>query len=85
MSPHLLRYNERVRIAGVDATDELLVAGFEAVEAARGRDRHQPQAVGLRAGGEFGVLDHLQAEIPRRQAAQRQQHQQEADQRAAAE
>lgn len=34
-SPHLLRYNERVRIDGVDATDEALVAGFEAVEAAR--------------------------------------------------
>ena len=31
-SPHLLRYNERVRIAGVDATDEALVAGFEAVD-----------------------------------------------------
>lgn len=35
-SPHLLRYNERVRIAGVDATDEALVAGFAAVESARG-------------------------------------------------
>ena len=36
LSPHLLRYNERVRIAGRDATDEELIAGFEAVEAARG-------------------------------------------------
>ena len=35
-SPHLLRYNERVRIDGVDASDADLVAGFEAVEAARG-------------------------------------------------
>ena len=35
-SPHLLRYNERVRVNGVDATDEALVAGFAAVEAARG-------------------------------------------------
>lgn len=35
-SPHLLRYNERVRIDGADATNEALVAGFEAVEAARG-------------------------------------------------
>ncbi|WP_297832261.1 bifunctional tetrahydrofolate synthase/dihydrofolate synthase [Thermomonas sp.] len=34
-SPHLLRYNERVRIDGVDADDAALVAGFEAVEAAR--------------------------------------------------
>ena len=35
-SPHLLRYNERVRIDGNDADDADLVAGFEAVEAARG-------------------------------------------------
>ncbi len=35
-SPHLLRYNERVRIDGIDANDAELVAGFEAVEAARG-------------------------------------------------
>lgn len=35
-SPHLLRYNERVRIDGVDADDDALVQGFEAVEAARG-------------------------------------------------
>ena len=35
-SPHLLRYNERVRIDGEDADDAALVAGFEAVEAARG-------------------------------------------------
>jgi len=35
-SPHLLRFNERVRIDGTDASDEKLVAAFEAVEAARG-------------------------------------------------
>ncbi len=35
-SPHLLRYNERVRIDGVDADDATLVAGFNAVEDARG-------------------------------------------------
>lgn len=35
-SPHLLRYNERVRIDGRDAGDAELVDGFEAVEAARG-------------------------------------------------
>ena len=34
-SPHLLAYNERVRIDGRDATDEQLIAGLEAVEAAR--------------------------------------------------
>jgi dihydrofolate synthase/folylpolyglutamate synthase len=35
-SPHLVQYNERVRIAGVEAGDKLLAASFEAVEAARG-------------------------------------------------
>jgi dihydrofolate synthase/folylpolyglutamate synthase len=35
-SPHLLAYNERVRIDGRDAGDDALVAGFDAVEAARG-------------------------------------------------
>jgi len=34
-SPHLLRYNERVRLSGEEASDAALVAGFEAVEAAR--------------------------------------------------
>ena len=34
-SPHLLRYNERVRVAGGEATDEILCASFEAVEQAR--------------------------------------------------
>lgn len=35
-SPHILRYNERVRLEGADASDEVLVEGFERVEAARG-------------------------------------------------
>lgn len=35
-SPHLLRYNERVRIDGKDVDDASLVAGFNAVEDARG-------------------------------------------------
>ncbi|KFN51691.1 hypothetical protein N790_14440 [Arenimonas malthae CC-JY-1] len=34
-SPHLLRYNERVRIDGAEAGDEALVAAFERIEAAR--------------------------------------------------
>ena len=34
-SPHLLRYNERLRFDGSEADDATLVAGFEAVEAAR--------------------------------------------------
>jgi dihydrofolate synthase/folylpolyglutamate synthase len=35
-SPHLLRYNERVRIGGAEVSDAALCAAFEAVEAARG-------------------------------------------------
>ncbi|MFN0163698.1 MAG: bifunctional folylpolyglutamate synthase/dihydrofolate synthase, partial [Burkholderiales bacterium] len=35
-SPHLLRYGERVRIAGREADEALLVAAFERVEAVRG-------------------------------------------------
>jgi dihydrofolate synthase/folylpolyglutamate synthase len=35
-SPHLLRYNERVRIAAHEAGDGELVAAFERIEAARG-------------------------------------------------
>jgi dihydrofolate synthase/folylpolyglutamate synthase len=35
-SPHLLRYNERVRIDGAEAGDEMLAAAFADVEAARG-------------------------------------------------
>ena len=35
-SPHLVRYNERVRIAGAEAGDDALCEAFAAVEAARG-------------------------------------------------
>ncbi len=35
-SPHLVAYNERVRIAGAQAGDEALAESFAAVEAARG-------------------------------------------------
>jgi dihydrofolate synthase / folylpolyglutamate synthase len=35
-SPHLLRYNERVRVGGVEVADAALVAAFERVEQARG-------------------------------------------------
>ncbi len=35
-SPHLIRYNERVRIGGAEAADAALCAAFERVDAARG-------------------------------------------------
>ena len=34
-SPHLLRYNERVRVDGVDVDDATLIASFERIETAR--------------------------------------------------
>ncbi len=36
ISPHLLRYNERVRVAGTEAADETLCRAFARVEEARG-------------------------------------------------
>lgn len=37
-SPHLLRYNERLRLSGENASDAALIEGFEAVETARCAD-----------------------------------------------
>jgi dihydrofolate synthase/folylpolyglutamate synthase len=34
-SPHLLHFNERIRVAGVDASDAAIVDAFEAIEVAR--------------------------------------------------
>lgn len=49
-SPHLLAYNERVRIDGLDATDETLVEAFEAVEAASRGDVISPPPTGRGIG-----------------------------------
>lgn len=46
-SPHLMRFNERVRIDADEASDDALVAAFETVEAARA-----PHPNPLRARGE---------------------------------
>nr|WP_010133060.1 bifunctional tetrahydrofolate synthase/dihydrofolate synthase [Microbulbifer agarilyticus] len=35
-SPHLLRFNERIRVNGEEVSDAQLIAAFEAVDAARG-------------------------------------------------
>lgn len=35
-SPHLVRYNERVQVQGVEATDEQLCEAFDVIEKARG-------------------------------------------------
>jgi len=53
-SPHLLRYNERVRLGTTQADDELLMASFAAVE----RARVSPEVVPL-TYFEFGTLSAL--------------------------
>jgi len=35
-SPHLIRYNERIRVDGAEAGDAELIAAFQAIDAARG-------------------------------------------------
>ena len=54
-SPHLVHYNERVRVAGVEASDDALGAAFEAVEAARGRITPNPPLTYF----EYGTLGAL--------------------------
>jgi dihydrofolate synthase/folylpolyglutamate synthase len=36
LSPHIQRYNERIRVAGEEATDDAIVEAFELVETVRG-------------------------------------------------
>jgi len=56
-SPHLLRYNERVRIEGEDAADDALVAAFERIEAARGADTDGAIALTYFEYGTLAALD----------------------------
>jgi dihydrofolate synthase / folylpolyglutamate synthase len=37
-SPHLIRYNERIVVDGVEVADAVLIAAFERIDAARGED-----------------------------------------------
>lgn len=55
-SPHLTRYNERIRIQGVDATDAQLLAAFNAVEDARLATLVRDGAPTLLTYFEFGTL-----------------------------
>src|SRR5579883_2082827 len=52
-SPHLLRYNERVRLGGADADDAVLIDAFEHIEAARLSVPDQPITLTY---FEFGTL-----------------------------
>jgi dihydrofolate synthase/folylpolyglutamate synthase len=54
-SPHLLHYNERVRVAGRDIDDATLIDAFERIEAARGADSDSVEPVAL-TYFEFGTL-----------------------------
>jgi dihydrofolate synthase/folylpolyglutamate synthase len=52
-SPHLLRYNERIRVAGDDVDDAALIDAFERIEAARA---HGPGAPVALTYFEYGTL-----------------------------
>ncbi|MBN8736297.1 MAG: bifunctional tetrahydrofolate synthase/dihydrofolate synthase [Xanthomonadales bacterium] len=56
-SPHILRYNERVRVDGVEADDMTLVAAFERIEAVRGLDSGQPVTLTYFEFGTLAALD----------------------------
>ncbi|WP_158885216.1 bifunctional tetrahydrofolate synthase/dihydrofolate synthase [Rhodanobacter sp. L36] len=56
-SPHLMRYNERVRIDGHDADDASLIASFERIEAARGADADDAVPLTYFEFGALAALD----------------------------
>lgn len=63
-SPHLLRYNERIRLDGVDASDETIVAAFERIEAARLRAGEEPVPLTYFEFGTLAALLILEAAQP---------------------
>lgn len=58
-SPHLLRYNERVRVNGLEASDAALCKAFEAVEAARCSANTPPIALTYFEVGTLAALWHF--------------------------
>ncbi len=56
-SPHLLTYNERIRIGGRDVDDATLVASFERIEAARGADTGEAISLTYFEFGTLAALD----------------------------
>ena len=62
-SPHLLRYNERVRIAGREAGDAALCEAFAAVESARGAVPLTYFEFGTLAAFHLFSREHLEAAI----------------------
>ncbi|WP_275287534.1 bifunctional tetrahydrofolate synthase/dihydrofolate synthase [Halomonas elongata] len=61
-SPHLLRYNERLCLDGHEADDATLIAGFEAVEAARLDG--EPISLTYFEVGTLGALHAIRAHAP---------------------
>ncbi|MFG6178981.1 bifunctional tetrahydrofolate synthase/dihydrofolate synthase [Halomonas sp. THAF12] len=61
-SPHLLRYNERLRLDGREATNAELIDGFEAVEAARCDG--EPISLTYFEAGTLGALHAIRARGP---------------------
>jgi dihydrofolate synthase/folylpolyglutamate synthase len=67
MSPHLLRYNERVRLDGVEVSDAALCEAFAAVETARmGKSPLPPLAGEGRDGGNGGQILRCASMLPPR-------------------
>ena len=62
-SPHLLRYNERVRLAGREAEDDALCEAFEAVERARGSIALTYFEYGTLAAGWLFARERLEAVV----------------------
>lgn len=56
-SPHILRYNERVRVAGIDVDDDALIVSFEHIENARGADSNQVVPLTYFEFGTLAALD----------------------------
>lgn len=56
-SPHILRYNERVRVDGKEVEDVALVDAFERIEAARGVGSGQPVSLTYFEFGTLAALD----------------------------
>ncbi len=56
-SPHLLHYNERIRIDGIDVDDAALIAAFERIETARISPSPSRRGVGVRGERGDAVVD----------------------------
>ncbi len=56
-SPHLLEYNERIRIDGTNVDDAALIASFERIEAARGAARDDVVPLTYFEFGTLAALD----------------------------